>query len=225
MSYILEALKKAEADRHAAAAAAPPVPPSFARGEGFGASTAGRPWLWAVVPALAIPIAATAWLLMRDDEPRARPVVAMAPQAAPAATPAAPPKPVTPAPSSPAPAKKERAPEIREDAPQKSTKPKDKPAKKTEEKKPAKNHPPAAAPAAEPTAPAQRDLPAHIQQALPPLTIGGYIYSSNRLDRSVLINKRLLHEGDEVAPGLWLEKLTPTGMVLNFKGHRYRRSY
>ena len=57
------------------------------------------------------------------------------------------------------------------------------------------------------------------------MTIGGYIYSGNQSERSVLINKRLLHEGEEVAPGLVLEKMLPKEAVLSYKGHRYRISY
>jgi general secretion pathway protein B len=70
-----------------------------------------------------------------------------------------------------------------------------------------------------------RELPAEIQQQIPPLAISGYIYASNSADRSVLINRKLLREGDEVAPGLTLEQLLPKGMVLNYKGYRYRSGY
>jgi general secretion pathway protein B len=70
-----------------------------------------------------------------------------------------------------------------------------------------------------------RELPENIQREIPTLTIGGYIYSGNQSERSVLINKRLLHEGEEVAPGLVLEKMLPKEAVLSYKGHRYRISY
>ncbi|MFC7514771.1 general secretion pathway protein GspB [Herbaspirillum sp. GCM10030257] len=82
-----------------------------------------------------------------------------------------------------------------------------------------------AAPATEPAVGSVRDLPPQIQQQIPALTIGGYIYSANKADRSVLINKRLLRDGDEIAPGLTLERMTPSGMILNYKGYRYRSSY
>jgi general secretion pathway protein B len=35
----------------------------------------------------------------------------------------------------------------------------------------------------------------------------------------------LRHEGEEVAPGLVLEKLQPKGAVMNYKGYRYRVAY
>lgn len=72
---------------------------------------------------------------------------------------------------------------------------------------------------------ALRELPENIQREIPALTISGYIYSSIQSERSVLINKKLLHEGDEVAPGLTLEKMMPKEAVLNYKGYRYRISY
>jgi general secretion pathway protein B len=69
------------------------------------------------------------------------------------------------------------------------------------------------------------DLPDHIQREIPPTTVSGYIYAKIPADRSVLINNKLLHEGEEVEPGLILEKMTPSGLVMSFKGYRYRLPY
>ena len=71
----------------------------------------------------------------------------------------------------------------------------------------------------------QRELPQHIQSELPPVAVGGYIYSDNQADRQLLINKSLRREGDEVASGLVLEKMSPHSAILNYKGYRYRISY
>ena len=73
--------------------------------------------------------------------------------------------------------------------------------------------------------PYARELPDAIQRQLPTLSFGGYIYSSNPADRLVLVDKVLRHEGEEVAPGLVLEKLLPKAAVVNFKGVRYRVAY
>lgn len=70
-----------------------------------------------------------------------------------------------------------------------------------------------------------RELPEPIQRAIPPVTVGGYIYSKNAADRLLLVDKVLRREGDEVAPGLLLEKLQPKEAVFNFKGYRYRVPY
>jgi general secretion pathway protein B len=70
-----------------------------------------------------------------------------------------------------------------------------------------------------------QDLPENIQRELPAIVVNGYIYARNPADRSVLINKRLLHEGDQIGPELVLEKMTPNGAVLSYKGYRYRVPY
>ncbi|HJV02992.1 MAG TPA: general secretion pathway protein GspB [Burkholderiaceae bacterium] len=70
-----------------------------------------------------------------------------------------------------------------------------------------------------------RDLPEPIQRAIPPITMGGYMYSRNPADRLLLIDKVLRHEGEEVAPGLVLDKLQPRAAVFTFKGYRYRVPY
>jgi general secretion pathway protein B len=70
-----------------------------------------------------------------------------------------------------------------------------------------------------------RDLPEPIQRSIPQVAVGGYIYSKNPADRLLLIDKVLRREGDEVAPGLKLEKLNPKEAVFNFKGYRYRVPY
>jgi general secretion pathway protein B len=91
-----------------------------------------------------------------------------------------------------------------------------------------KKHAPAETKTAEPAAPLPpplRELPDNIQREIPPLKVGGYIYSGSKADRTVIINGRLLHEGEEAAPGLILEKMMPNGMVLNYRGYRYRSGY
>ncbi|MFD2272525.1 general secretion pathway protein GspB [Undibacterium arcticum] len=57
------------------------------------------------------------------------------------------------------------------------------------------------------------------------MAVGGYIYSDNQADRQLLINKSLRREGDEVATGLVLEKMSPHSAILNYRGYRYRISY
>lgn len=71
----------------------------------------------------------------------------------------------------------------------------------------------------------QGELPQRIQSELPPLAVGGYIYSDNRGDRQLLINQSLHREGEEVATGLLLEKMSAHSAILNYKGYRYRIAY
>ena len=83
---------------------------------------------------------------------------------------------------------------------------------------------PAPAPSEEIT-PGLRELPEPIQRQIPAIAIGGYIYSKNPADRLLLIDKVLRHEGEELAPGLVLEKLQPKAAIFSFKGYRYRVPY
>jgi general secretion pathway protein B len=66
------------------------------------------------------------------------------------------------------------------------------------------------------------ELPEQIRFSLPKVAFGGYMYSPNPGDRLVLVDKALRHEGEEVAPGLVLEKLLPKAAVMNYRGYRYR---
>ena len=85
----------------------------------------------------------------------------------------------------------------------------------------------AAAPAAPPSKelPMLRELPENIQREIPALTIGGYLYAANPSARSVVINNKFLREGDEAAPDLILEKLLPKEAIFSYRGYRYRLSY
>jgi general secretion pathway protein B len=70
-----------------------------------------------------------------------------------------------------------------------------------------------------------RDLPLNIQNEIPTITVGGYLYSDNRAECQLIINKMLLHEGDQVMPGMMLERMMPHSAILNYKGYRYRIAY
>jgi general secretion pathway protein B len=82
-----------------------------------------------------------------------------------------------------------------------------------------------AAPAPEDSLPWLQQLPEAIQRDVPRVSFGGYMYSANPADRLLLVDKALRHEGEEVAPGLVLEKLLPKAAVMNFRGVRYRVAY
>jgi general secretion pathway protein B len=87
---------------------------------------------------------------------------------------------------------------------------------------------PAAVPAvaaSEDTTRTLNDLPDAVRNSVPRVAFGGYMYSPNPADRLVLVDKVLRHEGEEVAPGLMLEKLLPRGAVLNYRGYRYRVAF
>jgi len=84
---------------------------------------------------------------------------------------------------------------------------------------------PAPAPVPEDSYPYLHQLPDIIQRDIPRVTFGGYMYSANPADRLLIVDKALRHEGEEVAPGLLLERLLPKAAVMNFRGIRYRVAY
>ena len=233
MSYILEALKKSQAERQLGelpSIHAPQVQLTSTPGAdgarrlpvllGLGAAgiAAAALWVWqpwqAGVPVpvpVPVPVAGVA-----PAPVVAAPAAAAAPAPVPAPAPApvvvAAPAPVVarpvPAPAPvhvPAPAPVQPAPVVR-----------------------AATVPAAPLPAAAPVEeviPGLRDLPEPIQRQIPPVALGGYMYSKDPADRLLLIDKVLRHEGEEVAPGLVLDKLQPKAAIFSFKGYRYRVPY
>ena len=67
------------------------------------------------------------------------------------------------------------------------------------------------------------ELPLSIRQEMPTLSISVHAYSHEPKDRLVGINDRVFHEGEDLAPGLRLEEITPNGMILRYKGYRFLR--
>lgn len=241
MSYILEALKKAQAERqlgdtptiHAPVLDAPVERHAPLRKPLVGvvavmgvviAALGAVVWRQAAAPApvtapstpvpvpalpAAVQVAATpqpAQIAVAPADSAAAPAPAKpVPVPTPAArvTPAAPPPPAVPVTPAPPPATVAKAPAPAAPVPVPQA---DEPAR------------------AEPVQ-ALRDLPEPIRRAIPPVAMSGYMYSSNPADRLILIDKVLRREGDEVAPGLVLERLEAKGAVFAFRGYRYRMPY
>ena len=236
MSYILEALKKAQAERQLGNAPTihAPAPSYAAPRAGQGAQ---RRYL-ALGVGLVVVVAAVVLLWPRlAGEPPVRlaavtpPVVApaSAPATAPATAPVATPAPaaaVVPAPvpvvqPAPAPAPAAEARPVRA---------KSAPAPVVPPSTPPREAAPAPATVAtqpggdEPLRTLQQ-LPDALQREIPKLAFGGYIYSPTPGESLLLVDKMLRREGEEVAPGLVLERLTPKAAVMNYRGTRYRAPY
>jgi len=217
MSYILEALKKAQAERQLGSTPTIHAVPLHAGLAGLGGARRKPIWIAAGAVVLAAGAVALVWRTHGQPEPalEAAPPIAAAPLAA-APVVAAPvvAAPVVAAPVVAAPAAPVRV--ARQDPPV---------VVKQAAPAPAPVAPAPAPQAAEEILPMQRELPEAIARAVPQVAIGGYIYSSNPADRLLLIDKILRREGEEVAPGLRLEKLLPKAAVMNYKGYRYRVPY
>lgn len=69
------------------------------------------------------------------------------------------------------------------------------------------------------------ELPANIQAQLPQLVIGGASYSQAPASRLVILNGQVFHEGEQVVAGLTLEKIQTKSVILSFKGYRYAVAY
>lgn len=246
MSYILDALRKADSERERGAVPGLHAQPVAVASDDAPASGWGvwRPWL--IAAAFVALLAVVAWLMLERDAAPAAPNLPSVPTAAPAAqTTVAPAVPVVPPASAaatglaPAPAPTAAAPP----APPQSA------SAALALAPAARKPPPVAARKAVPSAPAAvasgtassapkggaipadanaggrilalNELPEEVRRELPPLPIGGSIYSKTPSARLLIINGQLFHENDELAHGLVLEQIRLKTAVLKFKGYRY----
>jgi general secretion pathway protein B len=249
MSYILDALKKADAQRerdpargiHAQAAALAPA------GGGDGVS----PWVWAGAAGAVALVAVAGWSLF-DERDAGAPASVVVQNAAPARLPPVPA--AAPAPVAPPPAREPAA-----DAVLPPPEPAARETPSTDSEEPQANvrrrrrigvpvppsaagtSPVAAAPAAiapPGPPPGARTAPAATTPAAPPaaapttvttglpadapkLAISGGVYSSNRSQRMLIVNGQVVNEGADLGAGVVLEEIKPKSAVLRFRGARY----
>ena len=76
-----------------------------------------------------------------------------------------------------------------------------------------------------PAPPAPQPLPASVRAALPPLAISGSTYSDNPAYRMLIINGQVYREGDFPTPDLKLEQIRPKSALLNYKGDTFVLPY
>lgn len=250
MSYILEALKKAQAERQLGNAPTIHAPaPSYAAPAAPRAGSRRTLALGLGAAALAA-LAALFWWRQAGEQaaPAAAPAASaalIASTASPASSassavvPAIPVAPATPGPASapavasaPAPvdaappAPLARKPARGEVAPVAVPAPPAHPAPQRVADAGAAAAPATVAPApAEETIRTLQQLPEAIQREIPKVSFGGYIYSPDPAESLLLVDKTLRRAGEEVAPGLVLERLLPQAAVMNYRGYRYRVAY
>ncbi|KPF57602.1 hypothetical protein D621_08050, partial [beta proteobacterium AAP51] len=86
---------------------------------------------------------------------------------------------------------------------------------------PAAMAPPSPAPA--PPAPATprtlrlAELSAEQRRELPPLNLGGAVWSESALSRFVIVNGQVVREGDAAAPGVVVERIAPKAVLLRWR--------
>jgi general secretion pathway protein B len=254
MSYILDALRRADSERERAAIPsihAQPVPRASAD---VRAHAGPRPWVWVVVGVLVVVLGQWGWQMLRSPEPEAAghasaggtaPVeagVTTSPGNPPAAeTTGAPAGEATAggASAEAAPSALPAFPPQDPPAPRTATAPAAPPAARKPAPQPRAAAPAAPAPAPEATvapppaeAPVLQDpvyamaeLPPDVRQALPRLQVGGSVYSEDPGSRFVILNGLIFHENDKPAAGVLLERIELKSAVLSFRGYRFRLSF
>lgn len=65
------------------------------------------------------------------------------------------------------------------------------------------------------------DLSKSQRLQIPTITVSAHIYSSNPLQRSIVINNNFLEEGDYVLDDLILQEITMDGAIFEFNGTRF----
>lgn len=215
MSYILDALRRAEADRERERGQVPGLhtaPPGTAAARGTSPRRWG-PWAGAGLLLLAGIGAGSWWAGAARD-------AAVPPPAPAAPLPAAPaPAPVTQ--PAPAPAPVPSAPPASA-SPYLPPAPPPVPVPVATAPAPAPQAPPPV-PAAEAPIPRVAELPENLRRELPRLVISGAVYSDDPASRFVIINGEVMREGGKPGADLVLEKIGPRELVLRFRGQRYRQ--
>ncbi|HET9821822.1 MAG TPA: general secretion pathway protein GspB [Burkholderiaceae bacterium] len=229
MSYILDALKKADAERERAG-----VPGLHALAGGNGApdeaQRAARRWRAVTLAVLLLGSAAALgwwWHGAGEVSPQAGPAAAPMPAPGAAAMPAtavAPlppstlPSPVVVPPAPPVTASPAAGP-VAPAAPGQDT--------AAAAAVPRVIVPPpgaatqAASAAAGTALPVYPDLPADLKRQLPPLAVNGAVYGPAASSRMVFINGQVVREGDSLAEGLVVERIGPKASVLAWRGTRF----
>ena len=204
MSYILDALKRAESERSRGAVPGVHAQPQTAATP----SPQGRRrvvWVLAVAVALAaVGVGLWWWTSSSAERPPTAlspvpPVAVVVPTPVQAPAPAAVLPPIPPLPVEPPPPAAPTVPVAVAKAPAAPTTPA----------------------AQQPRVGTLAELPDTVRQQLPALAISGATYSENPQYRMVIVNGQVLHEGESAGPGLVLERIENARTIWAFRGYRY----
>ncbi|MGD2053226.1 MAG: general secretion pathway protein GspB [Gammaproteobacteria bacterium] len=69
----------------------------------------------------------------------------------------------------------------------------------------------------------KEELPPDMQQHIPVMEFSAHVYSSNPMQRSIVINGRFMEEGDRLTADLLLDEITADGAIFNFRGQRFHQ--
>jgi general secretion pathway protein B len=224
MSYILDALRRADAERERGS-----IPDL--RAQPLGAPSSQEtprplPWPWIAAVLAALLVGALAWYLAAPDEPQVpTAAVPAASDGATATTPGAATRTANADAAMPAPPRPgaTASPAAAEPRPLKPSVTVVATAPPRAASMPAKTEP--AASDAGGRVYAQAELPPDIRRQLPALAIGGSMYSENAANRMLIVNGQLFHENEKPAPEVTLEKIKLKSAILKFRDYRFEVSY
>ncbi len=214
MSYILDALKKADAERergnvpglHARQVTAAAIPRTETGHKGT--------WLALVAGLVLAGVAALVW------DARA-PVAVVAPAPTPAIAPVPASAAVVPVPTVVA-AEPAPPPPIARTEPRTPPKPVGVPVASP---KPASAVSSVATPTATAVAPLLNELPIDVRSQIPALAISGSVYSDNPSQRLLLVNGQVLPQGSQVAADVTLVEIHRGSSEFSFRGMRFRLAH
>ncbi len=70
--------------------------------------------------------------------------------------------------------------------------------------------------------PRRSELAPGIQARLPAITIQAHVHDADASARMIIVDGRIYHEGETLPGGLVLESITPDGIIAGFEGSRFR---
>ena len=208
MSYILDALKRADAERERGAVPGLHAQQTAALAAAPATRVRTRLWLISGTVLTLSVIAAGLWLWRAPANEASLPSVQLA-MVAPLVAPSAPIVAAAPAP----------APVVAVSAPPVAT-----PMARVEMPKAAVPVP-AAVPVAAPVIPLLSEMSEEFRRQIPALTITGAVYSETPAQRLLLVNNLVLNQGGLAAPEVSLEEIRPKSSVFSFRGTRFRLAH
>jgi general secretion pathway protein B len=237
MSYILDALRKADAQRERDASRGIHANPATLGPSGNGASGSSRGMWIAIAVGIGVAVAAGSYYVRGLASAPAPAVASNLPPAAPVKmqTPQAVASAIVPPPPVVAPATPPMRPTPQANLPPGVAVPGLSADERSRQAREAAFSDPSRMPMA-PGAPRPATAPQVAQTAVtPPVTglppdapkvaISGGVYSSSPAQRMLIVNGQVFNEGSEVAPGLAIEKIEPRTATLTFRGARYVVAY
>ncbi len=66
------------------------------------------------------------------------------------------------------------------------------------------------------------ELPAELRKKIPELSFAGHVYADNAEKRLIMINNRIVREGDLVSKGLFLQEITYDGVIVRYESFVFR---